>query len=176
MSGTDIIEDLRRLAPASYGWLLGLAALAIGVVLLKRAFWRRRLIEGIPSVAVQAGVSAWDVALAELERLAHLLRSDRSRDYSIAVTTVLRGFVEARYGLQAPRLTTEELLAVAGASAELPDADRRDLGGLLELCDLCKFGRSVASVEELRELHVAAVAFVLRSRPGVGGDDERGSG
>jgi hypothetical protein len=105
------------------------------------------------------------LALAELERLAPLMRTDRSRDYAIAATGVLRSYIEARFGLHAPRLTTEEFLVAARRSPTLPAADQAALGCFLERCDLCKFGRFVAAVDELRDLQASAVAFVLKSRP-----------
>ena len=94
-----------------------------------------------------------------------MLCAEHSREYGIQSTGVLRCYIEARYLLPAPRLATEEFLIEAGKSPALPADHRASLGRFLELCDLCKFGRAVASAEELRQLHAAAVAFVLASRP-----------
>ncbi|HOY58701.1 MAG TPA: hypothetical protein PK640_11275 [Verrucomicrobiota bacterium] len=165
MNETNLIEDLRLLSPTSFGWALAVAAVAACGVLLALALRHKARPERAPSPATPDAAAPWDWALAELERLTALLRTDRSRDYGIAATGVLRGYVEARYGLRAPRLTTEEFLTAAGASDALPAADRQHLGRFLQLCDLCKFGRYVAGVGELQELQAAALAFVLRSRP-----------
>jgi hypothetical protein len=165
MSGTNLIEDLRLLSPPNYGWA---AAVAGGLVVAVGFGWAvRRLARSRvgSAAAVVAGVAPCDRALAELERLAPLLCPARSRDYGMASTAVLRRYIEERYGLRAPLQTTEEFLVAAAVSAELPPADRVGLGEFLGLCDLFKFGRFVASVEELGRLHAVAVAFVLRSRP-----------
>ena len=142
-----------------------LAAVAVFGILLILALRRQARSTHAPALGMPDAPAPWGWALTELERLTLLLRTDRSREYCIAATGILRRYVEARYGLRAPRLTTEEFLAVAGTSDALPAADRQDLGRFLRLCDLCKFGRYVAGVGELQELQAAALAFVMRSRP-----------
>ncbi len=163
MSDTNLIEDLRLLAPPSYGWVVGVVlslVAASAVFLVLRAIRRPAT-----AVAAASGAEPWALALAALERLAPLLRPERSRDYGIQATGILRRYIESRYDLLAPRLATEEFLVAAGSSADLPPEHRTSLGRFLELCDLFKFGRYRASAEELRQLHAAAEAFVLASRP-----------
>jgi len=163
MNTTDLIEDLRLLSPPSYGiWLaLGAAAiLALGILLLARRFRR-----AAHATAKIPGPELWDVALAELEHLTPLLNRERSRDYAIQSTGILRRYIEARYTLRAPKLATEEFLALAKESPALPAEHRAGLRHFLELCDLLKFGRYLAPAAELEPLHAAAVAFVLASRP-----------
>jgi hypothetical protein len=164
---TNLIEELRLLSPPTYGgWLAAglMVILAAGFFALWHAR-RRRTDSG--SIGV-SGAPLWDVALAELERLIPLLRAEQSREYAIQSTGILRRYIEGRYALQAPRLATEEFLAAAAKSAALPAEHRGSLRHFLELCDLLKFGRYLASAGELEPLHAAAVAFVLASRPGAG--------
>ncbi len=164
MTQTNLIEDLRLLAPPSYSWLWGLVvtvALVLAILLALRAARRGPT----PPTDATPGPSLWELALAELELLAPLLCPEHSRDYGIRSTGVLRRYIECRYLLPAPRLATEEFLISAGTSPALPVDHRASLGRFLELCDLFKFGRCIASADELRELHAAAIAFVLASRP-----------
>jgi len=164
MNTTDLIEDLRLLSPPNYGvWLaLGIAALmTLGFLLLIRR-WIRRKQTDISNVS---GPELWDVALTELEHLIPLIRRERSRDYAVQSTAILRRYIEARYSLRAPKLATEEFLALAKDSPTLPAEHRAGLGHFLELCDLLKFGRYLATATELEPLHGAAVAFVLASKP-----------
>lgn len=164
MIDTNLIEDLRVLTPPDYGWLV-LVALACVALLILGLCFRRRQARALGRAAAGSAPGPWDVALAELERLTPLLQPERSRDYGIESTAILRRYVEARYDLHAPLLTTEEFLVTAGQSPVLPAEHRAHLGHFLGLCDLFKFGRYVASSEELHELHTAAVTFVIRSRP-----------
>lgn len=164
MTETNLIEDLRLLSPPDYRWLLValLSMMAVcGIVLLARRM-RRSSITGTPDAQDPAW---WDLALAELEQLQHLLAREYSREYGIRSTGILRRYIETRYSLHAPLLATEEFLAEGVRSSALPAEHRARLARFLELCDLFKFGRYLASAEELRELHAAAIAFVVASRP-----------
>lgn len=163
MNDTNLIEDLRLLSPPNYGWVL-IVALVVAIVLLAILI-SRALRRPAQTALATAGPEPWTIALEALERLAPLLCTERSRAYGIAATGVLRSYIETRYGWHAPRLATEEFLVAAGASPALPAEHRASLGRFLELCDLFKFGRYVASADELQQLHAAAVAFVLASRP-----------
>lgn len=164
MTETNLIEDLRELTPPDYGWvwlaLLGIALLSTGLLFLKR---RRTASDA--SAAAPTPSDPWGLTLAELDRLTALLVPTRSREYAIRSTEVLRGFIEARYGQRAPTQTTEEFLAAAAVGSWLPPLERAGLSKFLELCDLLKFGRFTASTEELRQLHAAAVAFVISAKP-----------
>jgi hypothetical protein len=166
MTDTNLIEDLYLLSPPDHRWALAAALAALGVLVLVLALrWLRRRPAAVPAARDSAVIPPWETALAELERLAPLLRPEASRDYALAATAILRGYIEARHGLRAPRLATEEFLAVAGQAAELPPAHRESLARFLACGDLFKFGRYTATSAELRQLHAAAVDFVLASRP-----------
>jgi hypothetical protein len=163
MKPTNLIEDLRLLSPPAYGAWLALAITGVLVCSLVLLVRRRRSATDVAAQA--AGPEAWEVAMADLERLAHLLNGEHSREYAIQSTGILRRYIETRYSLRSPKLTTEEFLVLAKGSPALPADHRADLRRFLELCDLLKFGRYLATTEELEALHSAAVAFVLASRP-----------
>jgi hypothetical protein len=164
MTETNLIEDLRRLSPPDYSWLeaiLLMVLFGVGLYAVRRFLRGRRAVE----LPILAGTALWDSALAQLEALTHLLTSEQSREYGIRSTGILRGYIEARYALRAPTLATEEFLVSALSSPALPREHRASLGTFLERCDLLKFARYVGSADELRQLHAAAVAFVVASRP-----------
>lgn len=165
MPETNLIEDLRQLSPPSYAWLAWLAlAVVTGTVLWW--FGRRIRKRAGPSPSTPTP-DVWEETLRELERLIPLLRPDQSRAYAIASTSLLRRYLEGRFGIEAPRLATEEFLLAAQQSPALPEPHRGRLGECLRLCDLMKFGRAVADPAELQQLHEAAVAFVSASKPPV---------
>ena len=164
MTETNLIEDLRELTPPDYGWIW-LALLGIALVLSGLLLFRRKRAADSATGSIAAATDPWGVTLAELDRLTALLVPARSREYAIRSTEVLRGFIEARYGQRAPTQTTEEFLATASIASWLPSHERTGLSRFLELCDLLKFGRFTASTEELKQLHAAAVAFVISAKP-----------
>lgn len=168
MRDPNLIEDLRRLHPAEFGWI-GWLAVAVGAALVL-GWWMRRSRKMQPRDAGAAPIpDAWAEALRALERLAARLVPAESRAYGIAATDVLRRFVERRYGLEAPRLTTSEFLLVARGCEAMPGPAREGLERFLAACDWMKFGRAQAEGVELERMHEAAVAFVLAAKPADGG-------
>jgi hypothetical protein len=80
-------------------------------------------------------------------------------DLATGIAAVLRGFIERRFGIPAPKLTTEELLAATGqASWSVEHAD--PLRKMLEKCDRAKFAAVVPDDEGCRQLLIQAREWV----------------
>jgi hypothetical protein len=78
-----------------------------------------------------------------------------------SVALVLRGFIDRRFGIAAPRLTTTELLIAAeqaGWSVEVSES----LGRLLEICDRAKFAGDVPDNDGSRDLLAGGRDWVNR--------------
>ena len=119
----------------NWPWLaLGLAVLA-GVAAGAVA-WLRRAEE-------RARLTAFDRALARLDRLERrgLPAADAADAWYVELSDIVRRYIEERFALRAPELTTEEFLAAAGRSAELSASHRELLSAFLETCDRVKFAR-----------------------------------
>ena len=166
MRDTNLIEDLRPLHPPDFTALIwGCAVLVVvtGAAMAYARWTRKRITLALPSV--DEALAAWEEAMRELERCSTLLRAEASRQYAIAATGVVRRYLERRFGLHAPRLTTEEFFLAVQVDENLPGPHRESLRRYLTLCDLMKFGRAVAESAELQQLHQAAVSLVVESRP-----------
>ena len=100
------------------------------------------------------------MALAALERLRAQVRTLSPYDFSIAVSEVLRTFIERQHRLRALEQTSPEFLASLAAARQFTEADRGLLADFLERCDLIKFARVEASAETSEELLGSATAFV----------------
>ena len=163
-NATNIIDDLRLLEawapPSVWKWVL-LAVVIAGVVgfLIRRRHAARRAALG-GQVAARAHVDA----LAELEKARALMSPPQSRPYGIAVSGIVRHYLERRFALVAPRRTTGEFLLETAASAELEPAHRELLSAFLGSCDFLKFARARAELHELEAQHEAAVRFVTETR------------
>ena len=101
--------------------------------------------------------------LAELEKARALMSPETSRPYGIEVSGIIRRYIERRFGLVAPRRSTEEFLVEASASAKLEPAHRQLLAEFLGTCDFLKFARARAELAELEAQHKAAVRFVTET-------------
>jgi hypothetical protein len=136
---------------------LGAAALAGGfvVVALRRGAVRRRQ------------VSAWEAAIRALADLEHATPADPDAldAWFVALSAVIRAYVERRFGLRAPELTTEEFLAVAQRTPDLSAGHRELLGSFLARCDEVKFAGWRPAPTESREVLASARSFVSDTRP-----------
>ena len=162
-TATNIIDDLRLLepwqGPPLWAWIV-IALVVVGGILL---LIRRRNAARSSVHGAQDAARAHEDALAELEKARALMSSEKSRPYGIEVSGIIRRYVERRFGLVAPRRSTEEFLVEASASAKLEPAHRQLLAEFLGTCDFLKFARARAELAELEAQHKAAVRFVTET-------------
>ena len=93
--------------------------------------------------------SAYDIAMSRLEALLGPREPGRdSEAFFVELSGIARHYLEDRFELHAPELTTEEFLAVAGTSADLTGEQRHTLQSFLRQADLVKFARVVPSTRE----------------------------
>jgi len=152
-------------APALPLWPLWLVlALVVGgglVLVGRRRGWGRR-----PAAAVAPD----DWAAAELDRVDRLGLPDAGEveRYHSLLSDVVRGYLEKRFRLQAPRQTTAEFLEAARTAADLPADTRGRLRAFLERCDLAKFARAGFTPDECRETGRMARELVRPPPPPAG--------
>ena len=161
----NLIEDLRLLEAPNYWWVLWVV---LGAILLGGSIWaiRRKGPERSRVQPPAPGRPAHELALEALEELVNLLKPHESRRYGIESTSIIRTYIESRFGIRAPMQATEEFLVAASHSNELEPRHRELLKIYLERCDLLKFARSTAAVDELSAIHRSAVDFVTESIEG----------
>ena len=164
-SPTNLIEDLRLLEapqPLALVWWIAITVAvlsAVGFVLWRRA--RARRTQPTPA-QIEA---ATEDALAELKKLRSLIAAENSRLYAIEVSGVARRYIERRFGILAPRRSTEEFLIEAQRSPQLDTHYQKPLREFLAACDFLKFARAHAEVPELEQMHAAVVQFVEDTQP-----------
>ncbi len=138
--------------------ILGLVSLVLvagaGGTLAYRAFKQRRIVE--------KQRSAYDVAIAHLDGLALRGAPDAKEadSWFVSLSSVVRGYLESRYDIRAPELTTEEFLLVATARPELHEDHRSQLTEFLDRCDRVKFAGYLPDADESLATLAAARKFV----------------
>lgn len=164
---TDIrdIKPLRRIDTAASWPLWAGLALAAAALALAAWWWRRRRPDG--SAPEAPPVPPWDLAIRELERLRRTDFSDlrELRRYYFAVSSVIRAYVEGRFGLNATDLTTEEILDRLGELARLEPPQARRLERFLVATDQVKFAAHLPALEEIERTCERALGFVTATRP-----------
>ena len=102
------------------------------------------------------------LALAALEhlQLQDLIGQERIEEFYVRVSTILRRYVELRFGLRAPEQTTEEFLISTLATGGLIAAHCDLLEAFLQHCDLVKFARHRPLPSAMEETFESAKTFV----------------
>ena len=101
--GSEDIRDIRGPKFIAPPWLLP-AAIAGAILLVSSAygFWRWLRRRRQPRVLLP-----FEVALQRLEEMRALMQPGRAREFSIAVSDVVRRYIEERFGVTATHRTTE---------------------------------------------------------------------
>ncbi len=131
--------------------LIGALVIAAFVVWLKRRAQR-------PAPPILPEVWALR-ALAQLEA-ADLISSGQAKEFYYRLSEIVRVYIELKFGLAAPEMTTEEFLgALARDRGALPyDANR--LRDFLQACDLVKYAALRPRTEDARQALGTARAFI----------------
>ena len=142
-------------------WVWVVTSGLAGLGLVAGGWWwyrRRQRVVAVPLVQRPAHV----LALAALECLQRqdLIGQERIEAFYVRVSTILRRYVELRFGLRAPEQTTEEFLVSVLATGGLIAAHRDLLEAFLQQCDLVKFARHRPTPSDMQETFESAKNFV----------------
>lgn len=153
------LEPLRE-PGALWPWLVALAVLAaVAVPLAYRSFTAAR--------AEGRRRSAYDVARARLDALTSRQRPADEEEidgFFVELSSLIRRYLEDRFELRAPELTTEEFLQAASASPDLDEAHQGFLRSFLRRADEVKFGRLIPPPEDIEAALASASRFLDETR------------
>jgi hypothetical protein len=157
----DLKPPLGELVPRSpepaplWPWVVSaVAVLAVAGPIVARLFlaWRRRA----------RRQSAYQIARARLDRLLARRRptAEQVDAFYVELSGIVRRYLEDRFELRAPELTTEEFLTLVGKSPDLSVGHQALLREFLRQADLVKFAGVHPSAEDI-ELSIAAARRFL---------------
>ncbi|HEY4239370.1 MAG TPA: hypothetical protein VGM88_06115 [Kofleriaceae bacterium] len=111
--------------------------------------------------------SAYEEAVAQLRELETRGAPDEgdADRWFVALSAIVRRYLEHRYEIRAPEQTTEEFLLIATARPELTGEHRALLVSFLERCDRVKFAGYRPDADESLATLSAARGFVEDTRP-----------
>ena len=108
-----------------------------------------------------------EIALEALRRLRdqRLTEQGQVETYYVALSAIVRTYLEDGLTLRAPEMTTEEFLAVTMRDARLSVAQRDRLSEFLSQADLVKFAKHTPGLGESEAAYEAARRFIEETRP-----------
>ncbi len=157
-SSEEDIRDIRqpRHLPTRWPWVVSVAGIIVSGVAFVLWRWLRH--------GKFFKMQPHEIALQHLAEARRLMDPDHAREYCFEVSGIVRRYIEERFWLQAPQLTTEEFIREL---VEIPEAllvtHRTLLGNFLEHCDLAKFAGWRYCRPDLEAMHASAEIFVSQT-------------
>ncbi|MBF0570204.1 MAG: hypothetical protein HQL18_05480 [Candidatus Omnitrophica bacterium] len=164
---TDSLPDVRPpvAIPSDWWWLWIFVAVAIIFALVWGAlrFLRHRR-NNMPPVPPK---SPWEIAFESFDALekGKLASEGRIKEYYSLLSDIVRRYIEDRFAIRAPEMTTEEFMDRARRSAQLSDAHKMFLRDFLDASDRVKFARFVPSMDGMKDSLRLARRFVQETVP-----------
>ena len=165
----DAFAQLRDVkAPVDYPSLMS-AFLIVGAIAAAAAFayWLIRRLRRLSGGKDEKAKSAWDRSLEQLALLDKegLLAQNEFNLYYSRLSDILRRYIEERFSIRAPEMTTEEFLQQLQRSSELFPDQKQALRKFLESCDMVKFAKYNPDPSEAKQSYELAVLFIKETTP-----------
>lgn len=139
---------------------------AIGIIILIllaiRLLKKRRKPQGIMPPPRPAHEIAYE-ALRELMGRDYL-KAGRVREYYFELSDIVRHYVEDRFQLKAPEMTTEEFLGTLKHSGVLNTDQKGDMRDFLSHCDMVKFAKYLPDQGEIELSYDSAKKLIDRTK------------
>ncbi len=131
-----------------------LILLAIGVF-----FYRKRFMKGD---IIEIRLKAHEIAYNELKALVdeNLIEKGEIKEFYLRLSSIVRRYIENRFGLRAPEQTTEEFLKGLENAQGFPDQFKPLLNNFLRHCDLVKFARFEPETKDIQASFDSCKAFI----------------
>jgi len=159
-AGQEDIRDIRPPIHIPYGWLWAVyVASGLALAGLTFAAWRWHQRHGQSHQKL-----LYELTLEELEAVRALMEPLKGYQFSIAVSEIVRNYIEQRFRARAAHRTTEEFLHdLLTESHTALTVHQPLLAEFLEHCDLAKFARWQLSVAQMEAMHHSARSFVIET-------------
>jgi hypothetical protein len=154
------VADIHEIAPpVDYSlvppWVI-YSCIFLGLVLVGLIVWwiRKRSRRPKPQQSPR------DRALQELNRMRAEMETATPYQFSISISDILRRYVTEQYQLPVTRQTSVEFLSRLAQASPFSEDEKLLLEDFLNRCDLIKFARYDATIEDSRLLLEEASRFV----------------
>ena len=180
---TDVIFDIipPRNAPVTFAeilpWLVIVIIAALVIYLLARFLPRNPLRRYVRPQAPEE--PAHVIALRELQSLRkeELWQKGEIKEFYSRLSDILRRYIDNRYGISSPELTTDETVRMLQKAAVTTPGQMAIVKELLSLSDMVKFAKYVPQGDLNERCHDDAIRFVEETKaPDVTDGQAKGKG
>lgn len=143
-------------------YILGVLFFIAIVIFCLWIFSKRNRLIKTPILQKSAHQRAYD-ALQELKRKDYI-RQGKIKEYYVELSDILRHYLENRFNLRAPEMTTEEFLVKAKETKELTCIQKDILKKFLLHCDLVKFAKYGPDEAEINSSYESVRMFIEQTK------------
>jgi len=145
---------------------IALAVLLAALIAWLIGRYYRRFLRSRRISAVSARPDPWQIALDKLEELrqADLPGRGMIKEYYIRLSAIVRWYIEERFSIRAPEMTTEEFLDSLRGSSVLNQNQKQALNEFLTCCDMVKFARYASNRPEMEKSFGLAQKLIEETR------------
>ena len=148
------MNDIKDVKPPvnlpDFGWLLWLLLALIAIAVGVYFFLRYKKPASAPVAPPVPEIPAWEKAYQQLEALRqeNLVDKGLYKEFFTKVADIARLYMENRFKIHAPHMTTEEFLYYLGISGHLNETQKIALKDFLNSCDMVKFAKYAPTTNE----------------------------
>lgn len=160
------IKDNITVSVTDYTWLyilLGIIALSVIGFLIWRIYQKRKNKPSAPEKPTPVTLYAYTIAKLKSLEEKKLWQQDAFKQYHSELTDILREYLEHRYGMQAPELTSDEIIEQA-VNAGIPSDLITALNYMFRIADLAKFAKSKPLPNENTQCMQNAYHFIEQTK------------
>lgn len=159
------LNDIKDIKPPVYfpSDYLPLVMIVVLCALAAAAFFVNNLIrKKIPEKPPIPKKTAYEIACESLEALKAkgLIRLGKIKEYYVELSLIVRRYLENKFNIKAPEMTTEEFLDTAKQSDELSAGHKELLKIFLSHADMVKFAKYGPNVKEAEGSFLAAKTLI----------------
>lgn len=160
----DIFEEPVHWSDYTIHALIFLAVVML-IYLIYRFRKKANTSTAVTDIAEEVKRPAHDIALEALKSLAdkRLWQQGQIKSYQTQLTSIIRQYLNDRYGINAEKMTTEDII-LATDRVSLTDQHKKTLRQILNVADLVKFARALPEDKIHSEFMELSVRFVQDTR------------
>ena len=165
---TDI-RDIKAPVEIPLAWWILIFILVLTIAGAVYFFYRRRRRPAVPKRIPVPVRLPWEIALERLEDLhhKHYPRAGLFKLFYSELSDIVRHYLEDRFRIKAPEMTTEEFLSDVKTSPALKEEDKESLKNFLNGSDMVKFAKYTPTVNDAQANFDLAKKLILGTKDGV---------
>ncbi len=144
-------------------WRWVIAGAVIAVFILGLVYYRKQQRMKAEEVII---IPAHEWARLQIAKLLvdDLLSRSLVQEFYYRVSDIVRGYIERRFAVAAPEMTTEEFLVSLSKDRRFGEKDRNELNEFMNACDIVKYARHQPTTAEANAMLDAATDYIERTR------------